>query len=37
VTWGEGAGSPAPMYLARGYEPSGKIVDGEIHAVKQLT
>jgi len=24
------------MYLARGYEPSGKIVDGEIHAVKQL-
>ena len=37
VTWGVGAGSPAPMYLARGYEPSGKIVDGEIHAVKQLT
>ena len=36
VTWGEGPGSPAPMYLARGYEPSGKIVDGEIHAVKQL-
>ncbi len=36
VSWVEGPGSPAPMYLARGYEPSGKIEDGETHAVKQL-
>ena len=37
VSWAEGPGSPAPMYLARGYEPSGRIDDDEIHAVKQLT
>ena len=37
VSWAEGPGSPAPLYLARGYEPSGKVDDGEIHAVKQLT
>jgi RimJ/RimL family protein N-acetyltransferase len=36
VSWADGPGSPAPMYEARGYEPSGKIEDGEIHAVKQL-
>lgn len=36
VSWVEGPGSPAPMYLARGYEPSGKIIDGETHAVKRL-
>lgn len=36
VTWVEGPGSPAPMYRARGYEPSGRLIDGEIHAVKQL-
>jgi RimJ/RimL family protein N-acetyltransferase len=36
VSWSEGPGSPGPIYLARGYEPSGKIEDGEIHAVKQL-
>ena len=36
VSWTEGPGSPAPIYQARGYEPSGKIDDGEIHAVKQL-
>lgn len=37
VSWSEGPGSPAPMYLDRGYVPSGKIEDGEIHAVKPLT
>jgi RimJ/RimL family protein N-acetyltransferase len=37
VSWVEGPGSPAPMYQARGYEPSGKIVDGETHAVKRLS
>ncbi len=36
VSWAEGPGSPAPMYLARGYEPSGLIDDGEIHAIKPL-
>lgn len=36
VSWAEGPGSPAPMYLARGYEPSGEIEDGEVHAVKAL-
>ncbi len=36
VSWVEGPGSPAPMYLARGYEPSGTVEDGEIHAVKPL-
>lgn len=37
VSWVEGPGSPAAVYLRRGYEPSGRIEDGEIHAVKQLT
>lgn len=37
VSWVEGPGSPAPMYRARGYEPSGRIEDGETHAVKRLT
>jgi RimJ/RimL family protein N-acetyltransferase len=36
VSWAEGPGSPAPLYRARGYEPSGKLDDGEIHAVKPL-
>jgi RimJ/RimL family protein N-acetyltransferase len=37
TSWVEAPGSPAPMYRARGYEPSGKIEDGEIHAIKRLT
>lgn len=37
VSWSEGPGSPAPVYRARGYEPSGRIDGGETHAVKQLT
>lgn len=37
VSWAEGPGSPAPMYQARGYVPSGKIEDGEIQAIKDLT
>jgi RimJ/RimL family protein N-acetyltransferase len=36
VSWIEGPGSPAPMFLARGYEPSGTIDHGAIHAVKHL-
>ena len=37
VSWTVGPGSPAPMYQARGYEPTGQIEDGEIHAIKRLT
>lgn len=37
VSWTEGPGSPARMYQARGYAPSGKVEDGEIHARKQLS
>ncbi len=32
VSWVPGRGSPAPMYLARGFAPTGKIDDGEIEA-----
>jgi RimJ/RimL family protein N-acetyltransferase/ribosomal protein S18 acetylase RimI-like enzyme len=37
VSWVEGPGSPASMYQALGYEPSGRLIDGEIHAVKRLS
>ncbi|MDY7101271.1 MAG: GNAT family N-acetyltransferase [Actinomycetota bacterium] len=37
VSWGQGPGSPEPLYRARGYEPSGKADGSEIHAVKKLT
>ena len=36
VSWAVGPGSPAPMYRARGYEPSGMTEGGEIHAIKRL-
>ncbi len=36
VSWVPGPGSPEPMYLARGYEPTGLLDDGEINAIKQL-
>ncbi|MCP3934632.1 MAG: GNAT family N-acetyltransferase [Actinomycetia bacterium] len=36
VSWGVGPGSPAPLYEAGGYEPSGIVDNGEIHAVKRL-
>jgi RimJ/RimL family protein N-acetyltransferase len=29
VSWTEGRGSPAPMYLARGFVPTGDLDDGE--------
>jgi GNAT superfamily N-acetyltransferase len=32
LSWVEGPGSPAPFYLARGFEPTGEIDDGEIVA-----
>ncbi|CAN5821586.1 hypothetical protein BH23ACT4_BH23ACT4_12160 [soil metagenome] len=36
TSWVEGKGSPAPMYRKRGYEPTGRIVDEETEARKQL-
>jgi ribosomal protein S18 acetylase RimI-like enzyme len=36
VSWEEGKGSPAPMYLQRGFATTGNIVDGETEARKQL-
>ncbi|MEX0795943.1 MAG: GNAT family N-acetyltransferase [Acidimicrobiia bacterium] len=37
VSWEEGKGSPAPMYLKRGFETTGRIVEGETEAKKQLS
>jgi RimJ/RimL family protein N-acetyltransferase len=36
VSWEEGRGSPDRFYLARGFEATGNIVDGEVEARKQL-
>jgi GNAT superfamily N-acetyltransferase len=36
VSWVPGKGSPAPMYLARGFVPTGVIDDGEIEACLDL-
>jgi diamine N-acetyltransferase len=30
TSWEPGRGSPEPFYLSRGFEPTGRIVDGEI-------
>ena len=30
TSWAPGAGSPEPLYLGRGFEPTGEIEDGEI-------
>ena len=32
VNWCEGKGSPRPFYLAHGFEPTGRVVDGETEA-----
>ncbi len=37
VSWVEGRGSPAAFYLARGFEPTGEIDDGETVARLDLT
>ena len=37
VSWGEGPGSPAAFYLARRFEPTGEIDDGEIVARRALS
>ncbi len=36
VSWAEGKGSPRSFYEARGFEPTGRIVDGETEARKRL-
>ena len=36
VSWGEGRGSPRDFYLAHGFEPTGRVVDGETEARAQL-
>jgi RimJ/RimL family protein N-acetyltransferase len=36
VSWAEGKGSPRPFYLAHGFEPTGRIVEGETEARLQL-
>ena len=36
VHWQPGPGSPEPLYRARGYEPTGRIDDGEIEGRKLL-
>jgi len=36
TSWVEGKGSPAPFYLRNGFEPTGKVIDGEIEARKRL-
>ena len=32
VSWGEGKGSPRPFYLAHGFVPTGRVLDGETEA-----
>jgi RimJ/RimL family protein N-acetyltransferase len=36
TSWGEGKGSPRPFYLRHGFEPTGRIVDGETEGRKRL-
>jgi RimJ/RimL family protein N-acetyltransferase len=36
VSWEEGKGSPRPFYLARGFQPTGNVIEGETEARKAL-
>jgi RimJ/RimL family protein N-acetyltransferase/ribosomal protein S18 acetylase RimI-like enzyme len=36
TSWVEGKGSPRPFYLAHGFEPTGRIIDGETEGRKRL-
>lgn len=36
TSWELGKGSPEPFYLSRGFEPTGRQIDGEIEARKRL-
>lgn len=37
TSWETGRGSPEPFYLSRGFEPTGRIIDGEVEGRRQLT
>jgi len=37
VSWAEGKGSPRGFYLGHGFEPTGRVVDGETEARRLLT
>jgi RimJ/RimL family protein N-acetyltransferase len=37
VSWAEGKGSPRPFYLTHGFEPTGRVVEGETEGRLQLT
>jgi RimJ/RimL family protein N-acetyltransferase len=36
TSWGEGKGSPGPFYLANGFVPTGRVIDGETEGRRQL-
>jgi hypothetical protein len=36
TSWGEGKGSPRGFYIANGFVPTGRLIDGETEARKQL-
>jgi RimJ/RimL family protein N-acetyltransferase/ribosomal protein S18 acetylase RimI-like enzyme len=36
TSWGEGKGSPRPFYLSHGFEPTGRIIDGETEGRRLL-
>lgn len=36
VSWVEGKGSPRDFYLAHGFEPTGRVIDGETEGRRQL-
>jgi RimJ/RimL family protein N-acetyltransferase len=36
TSWTEGKGSPRPFYLRHGFQPTGRIIDGETEARKPL-
>ncbi len=36
TSWGEGKGSPRPFYLANGFEPTGRSIEGETEGRKRL-
>lgn len=36
VSWVEGPGSPRPFYERNGFVPTGRIIDGETEAIRQL-
>jgi len=37
TSWGEGKGSPRPFYLSHGFEPTGRVIDGETEGRQLLT